>query len=215
MGNLEDNNERLERLLLPERKLWGQGIVRVAGVDEAGVGPLAGPVVVAAVVFPVGQGLPGVDDSKKLTPKKRSALAIQIKEAAAAWNVVAVGPGEIDQINIYQATLLGMRRAVEGLALTPDFVLVDARAIPGIEIPQEAIIKGDAHCHAIAAASILAKTERDRQMAEYDEQYPGYGFARHKGYPTTAHRDAIRELGASPIHRHSFTLLPPLRLFET
>ncbi|MDH3628869.1 MAG: ribonuclease HII [Acidobacteriota bacterium] len=209
-----DHDARLERLLGPERALWADGYLRVAGVDEAGVGPLAGPVVVAAAIFPPGIGLSGVDDSKKLTPARREALEVRIKETAVAWSVVAVEPEEIDRINIYQATLTGMRRAVLGLSLDPDFVLVDARQIPRLETPQDAIIKGDAHCHAIAAASILAKSERDRRMFRYDEEFPGYGFARHKGYPTVAHRAAIRELGACEIHRRSFTLLPAPRLFE-
>jgi len=207
-------SRRLETLLTRERELWASGLVRVAGVDEAGVGPLAGPVVAAAVIFPPGCGLPGVDDSKKLTPERRTTLAVSIRESALAFSVALVEPEEIDRINVYQATLAAMGRAVDGLSLRPQHVLVDARRIPGCDLPQEAIIKGDAHCHAIAAASILAKTTRDALMRRYDDEFPGYGFADHKGYPTEAHRDAIRRLGPCAIHRLSFTLLPSPKLWS-
>ncbi len=207
--------KRLDTLLTRERELWAAGIERVAGVDEAGVGPLAGPVVAAAVIFPPGCGLPGVDDSKKLTPERRAALAAAIRESALAFAVALVEPEEIDRINVYQATLAAMGRAVEALSLRPHHVLVDARRIPGCDLPQEAIIKGDARCHAIAAASILAKTTRDALMRGYDDEFPGYGFADHKGYPTESHRDAIRRLGPCAIHRMSFTLLPSPGLWGT
>lgn len=206
--------KRLETLLTRERELWASGLVRIAGVDEAGVGPLAGPVVAAAVIFPPGFGLPGVDDSKKLTPERRATLAAAIRESALAFSVALVEPEEIDRINVYQATLAAMGRAVDGLSLRPQHVLVDARRIPGCDLPQEAIIRGDAHCHAIAAASILAKTARDDMMRMYDRTFPGYGFADHKGYPTEAHRDAIRRLGPCAIHRLSFALLPAARLWS-
>ncbi len=205
---------RLRRLLSRERELWAAGFSRVAGVDEAGMGPLAGPVVAAAVIFAAGDGLRGVHDSKQLSPARRGELAIEIRERAAAFAVVAVEVAEIDSLNIYRAGLEAMRRAVGGLGCTPDFVLVDARRIPGVEFPQQVVVKGDAKCHAIAAASILAKTARDELMARYDAQYPGYDFAAHKGYATSAHRDAIRRLGPSPIHRRSFTLLPHPRLWD-
>lgn len=205
---------RLERLLDRERVLWAGGLSRVAGVDEAGIGPLAGPVVAAAVVFPAGFGLEGVDDSKRLSPVRRRALAEEIRLGAASYGVAVVEPSEIDRLNIYQAGLLAMRRAVEGLHPAPQHLLVDGRRIPGLELPQERWIKGDARCHAIAAASILAKTERDALMESFDAEYPGYGFATHKGYATRSHRDAIRRLGPSPIHRRSFTLLPPPGLFD-
>lgn len=205
---------RLATLLRRERELWAEGLVRVAGVDEAGVGPLAGPVVAAAVVFPPGTGLRGVDDSKKLAPQRRARLSAEIRDAALSWSVAVVGPEEIDRLNILRASLEAMRRAVDGLSSRPERLLVDARTIPGIDIAQEAIVKGDAKCHAIAAASILAKTERDALMRRFEEEFPGYGFADHKGYPTDAHRDAIRRLGPCRIHRRSFTLLPPTRLFE-
>lgn len=205
---------RLSTLLMRERELWGSGLERVAGVDEAGVGPLAGPVVAAAVIFPIGFGLLGVDDSKKLTPERRASLALAIRESALAVAVGIVEPDEIDRINVYQATLAAMGRALDGLLVAPQHVLVDARRIPGCDLPQEAIIKGDAHCHAIAAASILAKTTRDVLMRRYDDEFPGYGFADHKGYPTEAHRDAIRRLGPCAIHRRSFALLPAGKLWD-
>ena len=205
---------RLGHLLRRERALWSSGVERVAGVDEAGVGPLAGPVVAAAVILPAGVGIRGVHDSKRLTPSSRETMAERIRARARAWSVAIVEPTEIDACNIYRATLEAMRRAVHGLAVPPEHVLVDARSIPGIPFPQEAIVKGDARCHAIAAASILAKTTRDRLMVDYDRQFPGYGFADHKGYPTEAHRSAIRRLGPCPIHRRSFRLLPDPRLWD-
>jgi len=204
---------RLATLLTRERELWATGIERVAGVDEAGVGPLAGPVVAAAVIFRPGFGIPGVDDSKKLTPERRATLADAIRENALVFAVAIVEPEEIDRVNVYQATLAAMGRAVDGLSICPQHLLVDARRIPGCDLPQEAIVKGDARCHAIAAASILAKTSRDALMRRYDDEFPGYGFADHKGYPTEAHRDAIRRLGPCAIHRRSFTLLPPPKLW--
>ncbi len=209
MSNERRSADRLEQLLEREKELWAGGLCRVAGVDEAGIGPLAGPVVAAAVIFPPDAGLEGVDDSKRLTPLKRLELAEEIKRLAIAYNVVEIGPLEIDRLNIYRAGLEAMRLAVQGLGVKPDYLLVDGREIPGLEIPQEKLIKGDARCHAVAAASILAKTARDAVMVRLDRQYPGYGFAAHKGYPTEAHRDAIRHLGPSPIHRRSFRLLPP------
>lgn len=205
---------KLERLLTRERELWASGIERIAGVDEAGVGPLAGPLVAAAVVFPPGVGLRGVDDSKKLKPEVRDRLAVEIRAAAVSFAVAVIEPDEIDRLNVYWATLAAMGRALDALSVTPQHVLVDARRIPGCDLPQEPIIKGDAHCHAIAAASILAKTARDLLMLRYEDEYPGYGFAAHKGYGTETHRDAIRRLGPCPIHRRSFTLLPPPTLFD-
>jgi len=205
---------RLATLLTRERELWASGIERIAGVDEVGVGPLAGPVVAAAVIFAPGFGLPGVDDSKKLTSERRASLAHAIRESAVAFAVAIVEPEEIDRINVYRATLAAMARAVDALSMKPHHVLVDARRIPGCDLPQEAIIKGDARCHAIAAASILAKTTRDALMHRYDEEFPGYGFADHKGYGTEVHRDAIRRLGPCAIHRRSFTLLPPPKLWD-
>ena len=206
--------QRLRRLLQRERELWAEGFERVAGVDEAGMGPLAGPVVAAAVIFSPGDGLRGVHDSKQLTGAQRTRLADEIRARARAYAVAAVDVDEIDSINIYRAGLEAMRRAVRALTPGPDFVLVDARRIPTVETLQQVVIKGDAKCHAIAAASILAKTERDRLMEGYDTQYPGYDFALHKGYATETHRDAIRRLGPCPIHRRSFTLLPHPKLWD-
>jgi ribonuclease HII len=206
--------QRLRYLLRRERELWDTGFQRVGGVDEAGMGPLAGPVVAAAVIFPPGDGIRGVDDSKKLTARRRAEMAPQIRATALAWAVVPVDPLEIDSLNIYQASLEAMRRAVARLSVTPDYLLVDGRKALGLSVPEEAVIKGDARCHAIAAASILAKTERDALMVRYDAEYPGYDFAIHKGYPTTAHRDAIKKLGPSPIHRRSFTLIPQPTLWD-
>jgi ribonuclease HII len=198
--------QRTENLLTLERALWGAGRTRVAGVDEAGVGPLAGPVVAAAVVFGPGRFVRGVRDSKALSPARRERLAGDIVAECLAFAYGIVEPEEIDRLNIYRASLEAMRRAVESLAVRPDHVLVDARTIPSISIPQEGIVRGDAICHAIAAASILAKVFRDAAMAELDDRFPGYGFRRHKGYPTVAHREAIRRMGPCPVHRKSFRL---------
>lgn len=178
------------------------------------MGPLAGPVVAAAVIFAPGRGLYGVDDSKRLTAKRRERLAAEIRAEALAYAVVDVDPREIDTLNIYRAGLEAMRRAVSQLEPPPDYLLVDGRRIPGMALPQDGVIGGDALCHAIAAASILAKTRRDALMVEYDARYPGYDFGSHKGYATAAHRDAIRRLGPSPIHRRSFLLLPQRKLWD-
>ncbi|RKH15418.1 ribonuclease HII [Corallococcus sp. CA053C] len=197
--------QRLRHLLKFETELWEQGLLKVAGVDEAGMAPLAGPVVAAAAILPRGYRLRGLDDSKKiLDPDKREALAEALKRDVVAWAVGQAEVEEIDQLNIYHAGLLAMRRAVEGLGLTPDYVLVDARTIPQCAAPQRGIIKGDSLSLSIAAASVLAKTTRDRLMTELDARYPGYGLAAHKGYPTAQHVAAIQALGVLPIHRRSF-----------
>jgi ribonuclease HII len=197
--------QRLRHLLRFETELWEAGHVHVAGVDEAGMAPLAGPVVAAAVVLPRGYKLKGLDDSKKvLDPEKRGRLAQAVKRDAVAWGVGRAEVEEVDQLNIYHAGLLAMRRAVEALALIPDFVLVDARRIPQCPAPQRGIIHGDALSASIAAASMIAKTTRDALMAQYDTEYPGYGFAVHKGYPTPQHEAALRLLGACALHRRSF-----------
>lgn len=207
--------QRMRRLLERERELWAAGVERVAGVDEAGMGPLAGPVVAAAAVFRAGEGLRGVDDSKRVARARHAELAERIRAEALAWAVVRVEPDEIDRLNIRRAGLEAMRRALAALEPAAQHVLVDGRAeVPGLDVPQEWWIGGDRRCHAIAAASILAKAERDALMERLDREYPGYGFAEHKGYPTEAHRDAIRRLGPSPIHRRSFTLLPHPRLWD-
>ena len=208
--------QRLRKLLRYERDLWTIGVLRVAGVDEAGMSPLAGPVAAAAVVFAPGSRIPGIDDSKKLDATARDRLALEIKETAPAWSIGFAEVEEIDRVNIYWAGLLAMRRAIEGLSIAPEHVLLDARRLKELPIPQQAIVRGDCKSLTIAAASILAKTARDALMCKLDAQYPGYGFSQHKGYPVREHLAALRKLGASPIHRRSFAPvrmvlgLPPL-----
>jgi ribonuclease HII len=208
--------QRLRKLLRFETELWLAGTMRVAGVDEAGMSPLAGPVCAAAVIFAPGTRIPGVDDSKKLDPAARARLAVEIKETALAWSVGWAEVDEIDSLNIYWAGLLAMRRAVEGLASKPDHVLIDARKLKDLDIPQRAIVQGDCKSLTIAAASIIAKTSRDELMCKLDTEYPGYGLRFHKGYPVRDHLLALDELGAAPIHRRSFAAvrkvlgLPPL-----
>jgi len=187
-----------------ENALWERGISLVAGVDEAGRGPLAGPVVAAAVIFPPGVTIPGVDDSKKLTSSQREALFDEIHARALAAGVGVVEHDEIDSINILQATYRAMGAALATLAVKPEHVLVDGNRFCGTGIPFTAIVDGDAQCHAIAAASIIAKVTRDRIMCAYDRMFPGYGFAGHKGYGTAAHREALVRLGPCPIHRLTF-----------
>ena len=196
--------QRLRHLLKYETELWDEGLTCLAGVDEAGAGPLAGPVVAAACALPKDFRATGIDDSKKLDGKERDALEAQIKQGALTWAVAQAEVEEIDRLNIYRASLLAMRRAVEGLALRPDYLLVDARTVPGTSIPQRGIVHGDALSMSIAAASILAKTARDRLMEKLARQYPGYGFELHKGYGTPEHSEALKRLGACPIHRRSF-----------
>jgi ribonuclease HII len=197
-------SDRLRRLARHERDLFAQGFVRIAGVDEAGMSPLAGPVVAAAAILPPGYRRAGIDDSKKLSAELRAELVVHIKREAIAWAVGVVEPAEIDRINIYRAGLLAMRRAVEALSPGPDYLLIDARSLKELTIPQRGIIRGDAESISIAAASIVAKTTRDGLMLELDVRYPGYGLARHKGYPVQEHVRAIREHGVLPIHRRSF-----------
>jgi ribonuclease HII len=212
--------QRLRKLLQFESALWGAGLLHVAGVDEAGMSPLAGPVAAAAVIFAPGSRIPGVDDSKKLDAETRDKLAVEIKGRAVAWCVAFAEVEEIDRVNIYWAGLLAMRRAVEGLSITPQHILLDARRLKELTTPQQAIVNGDAKSLTIAAASILAKTTRDALMCKLDAEYPGYGFSKHKGYPVREHRAALARLGASPVHRRSFAPvreilgLPPLPLWE-
>jgi ribonuclease HII len=197
--------QRLHTLLRFEIELWAQGYSLVAGVDEAGMAPLAGPVVAGAVILPKNYKLRGLNDSKKIIDHEmREELAAQIKRDAVCWAFGFAEVEEIDRINIYHAGLLAMQRALQGLTCLPDFVLVDARKIPHCPTPQRGIIRGDALSASIAAASIIAKTTRDAHMLEMDAQYAGYGFASHKGYPTPEHCRALKELGALPIHRRSF-----------
>jgi ribonuclease HII len=196
--------QRLRHLLEHERAAWDRGVVHVAGVDEAGMAPLAGPVVAAAVILPRDFRPRGIDDSKQIDAAERERLCVEIKAAAICWAVGIAEVEEIDGINIYRAGLLAMRRAVEGLSVRPDHLLVDARRIPECDIPQQGIVHGDALSLTIAAASIVAKTTRDARMSELDAIHPGYGFARHKGYPTAEHFAALKERGACAIHRRSF-----------
>jgi len=197
--------QRLRTMLRFEVALWAQGLVHVAGTDEAGMSPLAGPVTAAAVVFPPGTRIPGVDDSKKLDARAREDLAPQIRAAAAAWAVAFVEPEEIDRLNIHHAGLAAMARALGKLGLEPEHVLIDGRhRLRALPLPQQAIVGGDAKSLTIAAASILAKTARDARMCELDGQFPGYGFSQHKGYPVAAHFAALRRLGPCAIHRLSF-----------
>ncbi len=197
--------QRLHNLLRFEIELWAQGFRLVAGVDEAGMAPLAGPVIAAACILPREYKLRGLNDSKQILDEGlRFELGKQIKGDAIAWSVGRAEVDEIDTLNIYHAGLLAMRRAVEGLESQPDFVLVDARRIPYCSAPQRGIIKGDTLSASIAAASIIAKTTRDALMCEFDSVHPGYNFASHKGYPTPEHCRLLKELGAAPIHRRSF-----------
>jgi len=196
---------RLQRLLAHERPLWGAGFARLAGVDEAGMGTLAGPVVAAAVILPQGLRPAGLDDSKKLDEPTRERLAAEVKAGAMAWAVGQASPEEVDRLNVYRAGLLAMRRAVEALAVRPDHLLVDARRIPELAIPQLAIVKGDQKSLAIAAASVVAKTTRDALMLEEERRWPGYGFARHKGYGAPEHLEALKRLGPCAIHRRTYT----------
>ncbi len=181
-----------------------RGARRIAGVDEVGRGPLFGPVVAAAVILAPGFQLDGLNDSKKLSEKKRLAFDQEIRAHAVSWSVAAVDAATIDRINIRQASLEAMRRAVQQLALSPDFLLIDGRDTIDWECPQQAVIRGDATSFSIAAASVLAKVHRDRLLVELDREFPGYGLAQHKGYPCPAHKAALERLGPTPLHRKSF-----------
>lgn len=199
---LEKELARLEAMKEFEREYDGCSLI--CGVDEAGRGPLAGPVAAGAVILPKDCTILYLNDSKKLSEKRREELFWEIREKAVSYSVGIVGPERIDEINILQATYEAMRQAVSGLGAVPDLLLNDAVTIPELAIPQVPIIKGDAKSVSIAAASILAKVTRDHLMEEYDRQFPQYGFAKHKGYGTAAHVTAIREFGPCPIHRRSF-----------
>lgn len=188
-----------------EAKAWREGITRVAGLDEAGRGPLAGPVVAAAVVIDPARRIRGMADSKILTPERRAELYDVIHERAAAVGVAIVDHLTIDRINILEATRMAMREALAGLALDPELVITDFVALRDLTCPQKNLIDGDARCATVAAASIIAKVTRDRLMVEADKQFPEYGFARHKGYATAEHLAALDRHGACPIHRRSFT----------
>ncbi len=191
-------------LWLFEKKAFQKGFSRIAGIDEAGRGPLAGPVVSAAVIFPISLQISGVSDSKKLSPRQRDYLYEKIYDLAVSVGIGIVDPLEIDRINILQAALLSMAMAVENLDPQPDCLLVDGTFLISSVLPQEAIPKGDALSVSIAAASIIAKVTRDRLMERYHHDYPQFGFSKHKGYPTKAHKKAIQKFGCCPIHRRSF-----------
>lgn len=187
-----------------ENEKYALGYTAVCGCDEAGRGPLCGPVVAAAVILPKDASIEGLNDSKKLTEKKREKLFDVIKSVAVAYAVAEATPEEIDEINILNASMLAMRRAVEALRVKADFALIDGNCSRGFTIPTETVVKGDAKSCSIAAASILAKVTRDRECAKLDKLYPEYNIAKHKGYPTKEHMDAVRKYGPSPIHRKSF-----------
>lgn len=199
-----DDERRVYEMYSRERELEDKGYINIAGIDEAGRGPLAGAVYAAAVILPVGTYIPGLNDSKKLSEKKRAELYDIICEKAIAWSVAYSDEREIDEINILNATHLAMCRAVSGLGVKPGYCIVDGNSIKGLEVPYETMVKGDAKSASIAAASILAKVSRDRYICALAEKYPEYGFDKHKGYGTREHIDAILKYGALPIHRKSF-----------
>ena len=187
-----------------ENELYDYGISTLCGVDEAGRGPLAGPVCAAAVMLPRGIVIDGLNDSKKLSEKRREQLYGEITAKALHWSVAFASVEEIEELNILGATYLAMNRAIAGLGVVPELVLIDGNRAAGVEYKTRCVVGGDGKCADIAAASIIAKVTRDWLMYQLDRQYPGYGFAKHKGYGTAAHYAAIRELGASPVHRPSF-----------
>jgi ribonuclease HII len=199
--------ERLQAMLRYENEARMKGYTYIAGIDEVGRGPLAGPVMAAAVILPEDFYLPGVNDSKKLSPAKREELYHEITAQALSWSVGVGEVAEIDSVNILVASKVAMQRAVMGLSLRPDYCLIDAVELDDLPIAQRGIIGGDSKSLSIAAASIVAKVTRDRFMCELDKVFPGYGFADHKGYPTNEHRQAIAKLGICPLHRKSFMLL--------
>lgn len=201
---LELQKQRLVEMKKYEDELHAQGIRYVAGVDEVGRGPLAGPVVTAAVILPADFDVLGVDDSKKLSEKKREELFDIIKEKAICYSIGMNDEKRIDEINILEATKEAMGKAIKGLEIQPEHILIDALTLKDVDIPQTGIVKGDATSVSIAAASILAKVTRDRMMVEYETTYPGYGFAQNKGYGTKAHYEGLDQHGITPIHRRSF-----------
>lgn len=202
----EKELERLTKLKEIEKDLYHKGFQKICGIDEAGRGPLAGPVVIAGVIMPQDSMIEGVNDSKKVSEKKREKLYDLILEEAISYSVAVIGQDVIDEINILNATKQGVTEVVEGLEIKPNLIVVDALThINTKGIPYDSIVKGDAKCYNIAAASIIAKVTRDRIMRQWDEVYPQYGFSSHKGYGTAKHIAAIKEYGLSPIHRRSFT----------
>jgi ribonuclease HII len=207
--------KKFDRALIPaspdlnfERALWSQGVQFIAGIDEAGRGALAGPVAAGAVILPARQDLPaqlsGVRDSKQMTPDQRAEWAQKLRLVALAWGIGLASAGEIDALGIVPATCLAAQRALQQLSIQPQHLLLDFLQLPQVSFPQTPLVKGDERSLSIAAASILAKTTRDALLCDFERQYPGYGFASHKGYGTVAHRLAMQRLGLSPIHRRSF-----------
>lgn len=205
-----EERKRVRAIRRFELELWTRGAGRVAGVDEVGIGPMAGPVVAAAVVFREGTRIDAVDDSKRLEPSAREALDREIRLRAVGVGLGVAGIADVDRLNVYHAGLLAMRRAVDALSFVPDHILVDARTIPNLSVPQSALEQGDRRSFSIAAASIVAKVYRDRLMVQVDRLYPGYGFARHKGYCSPEHQAAVRKLGPCPIHRRSYDFIREL-----
>ncbi len=214
IGALRAESRRIEKLFAVRRRLFDGGARSVAGIDEVGVGPLAGPVVAAAVILPDHVDLPRLDDSKKLSRQTREELDLAIREQAMAVGIGEATAQEIDRINILQATLQAMRRAVAALGRAPDYLLVDARTIPDVAVAQTALVRGDSLDGSIAAASIVAKVHRDALMRRFEDEHPGYGFSRHVGYGTPEHMAALRSLGPSPIHRRSFQPVAEAALLE-
>lgn len=209
---MQKESDRLRGLYSEEENARRSGFRFIAGVDEVGRGPAAGPLAACAVVFDAFRFLPGLNDSKKITHELRKFIDRGVQKFAISCSVAWVSVEEIDRFNIHNAALMGMRRALEGLSLKPDLVMVDGKfTIPGISTPQKSYIKGDGRIFSIAAASIVAKEARDREMRSYDREYPGYGFASHKGYCTAEHMEALRRLGICPIHRKSYK---PIRDIE-
>lgn len=203
---MNDDRLRVQSLWDIEHSKMDQGYRMIAGVDEAGRGPLAGPVCVAAVILPPDIYLEKINDSKKLSEKQKDKLYDEIREKAVAYHVVLVSHEEIDRLNILHATFKGMCESVQGLSVPPDYVLIDGNRVQGLELPHECVVKGDSKSISIAAASILAKVTRDRYMAELAKQFPQYQFEKHKGYPTKLHYELLKQYGPSPVHRRSFNL---------
>ncbi|MDR2649667.1 MAG: ribonuclease HII [Clostridiales bacterium] len=210
----EQEQARLDKLLNYENEYYARGAALIAGADEVGRGPLAGPVLACAVILPRGRRIENIDDSKRLTEKRREILDKIIRESALAVSIGIAHVKTIDEINILQATVKAMTDAVNGLSVRPDVVLIDALRLPGVNIPQRSIIKGDALSMSVAAASIVAKVARDAMMRKYHELYPEYGFDQHKGYGTKKHITAICEFGLCPIHRRSFSAKFTERAYE-
>ncbi len=203
---------RRRELLRIEQQFWRRGVRRVGGVDEVGVGPLAGPLVAAAVILPPDVAILGIDDSKRLSPATRTRLGDEIRRCALGVGIGVVEVADVDRLNVFWAALEAMRRAVCALPMPAEQLLVDARRIPDVDVPQMSIIKGDSRSYSIAAASILAKVARDEMMRELDRTYPQYGFGRHMGYGTRAHLAALDQYGPSPVHRRSFAAVRQARL---